>query len=113
MPLTPWFRFMGAYLGPLGWVLVAAIMVALAAVLWSPPARRLGIVIAAYAGSYGLYLFAVFLPQASTFRLLMPMSPLLAHEWLSSRRWVRRGLLAAVIVVQFFVVDGLWTRGYP
>ncbi|MEV7694196.1 hypothetical protein AB0N73_12815 [Microbacterium sp. NPDC089189] len=113
VPLTPWFRFMGEYLGVFGWLLVAALMVGFALLMWSKPVRRLGVVVAAFGVSYGLYIFGVFLPQASTFRLLMPISPLLAHEKLSSRRAVRVGLLVALIVLQFFAVYGLWTRGYP
>lgn len=113
MPLTPWFRFMGEYLGVFGWLLVIALMVGFALLMWSRPVRKLGIVVAAYGLSYGLYIFGVFLPQASTFRLLMPMSPLLAHERLSSSTRVRNGILIALVVLQFFAVYGLWTRGYP
>ena len=51
--------------------------VAFAALLLSPvgaPARRRPAVVGR---AYALYLLAVFFPQSSTFRLLMPMFPLL------------------------------------
>jgi hypothetical protein len=104
---------MGEYLSVFGWLLVIALMVGFAMLIWSRPVRRLGIVVAAYGLSYGLYIFGVFLPQASTFRLLMPMSPLLAHEKLSASPRTRNGILIVLVVLQFFAVYGLWTRGYP
>lgn len=113
VPLTPWFRFMGNYLGIVGIVLVLVLMALFALLVWSKPVRRLGLVIAALGVSYGLYIFGVFLPQASTFRLLMPISPLLAHERVSSRAWIRRGLLVVLIALQVLATLMLWTRGYP
>ena len=69
--------------------------------------------IAAYTVSYGLYLFAVFLPQQSTFRLLMPLSPLLAMDEFSSRPRVRRWMLAGCVILQAVSVLLLWTLGHP
>jgi len=40
--------------------------------------RRLGVDLRFWMASYGLYLLAIFFPQSSTFRLLMPMFPFAA-----------------------------------
>ena len=61
------------WVGPL--VLVVLVGGFVAAML-SPPVRRLGPTIRLWAASYALYLLAVFFPQSSVFRLLMPMAPL-------------------------------------
>jgi hypothetical protein len=113
VPLTPWFRFFGTYLGVFGWVVVLGLM---GLFLWwmrSQPIRRLGLVVAAYALSYGLYLFAVFLPQQSTFRLALPMTPLLADERIV--RAARRPLvtMSVLVALQAIAVLFLWVLGHP
>jgi hypothetical protein len=55
---------------------VAVLVAAAVALLLSPPARRLGVDLRLWVGSYLLYLFGVFFPQSSTFRLLVPVFPL-------------------------------------
>lgn len=112
-PFTPWFRQAGTHLGIVGILLVIAVVVAFVALLWSRPVRRLGLMVVAYAFSYGLYLFAVFLPQQSTFRLLMPMSPLMADERWSSTPRRRAAILAGCIALQVVAILLLWTRGNP
>lgn len=113
VPMTPWFRFAGTYLGAFGIVLVLAIMVLFARWVLSPPVRRLGLVVVAFAASYGLYLFGVFLPQQSTFRLAMPLSPLLADERLAAGQKRRTYLVTAAVLLQVVAVLLLWTVGYP
>ncbi|WP_159500302.1 hypothetical protein [Microbacterium sp. 18062] len=113
VPLTPWFLFAGTYLGVFGILLVLVAMALCGMLIWSRSVRRLGLVIGAFVLSYGLYLFGVFLPQQSLFRLLLPASPLLAHERLSSTRAWRRGTLGAAIGLQALAVLVLWTIGYP
>lgn len=71
-----WFRHWG--LDPV-WssVAVALVVVAAAAVLtFEPHVRRLGVEIRLWAASYLVYLLAVFLPQSSLLRLLLPLTPL-------------------------------------
>jgi hypothetical protein len=63
----------GFWWGATGVVLLVASAVAL---LLSPPAKRLGVDLRLWVASYLLYLFAVFFPQSSTFRLLVPVFPL-------------------------------------
>ncbi|MDQ1127976.1 hypothetical protein [Microbacterium sp. SORGH_AS_0888] len=113
VPLTPWFRFAGMYLGILGIVLVLAIMIGFFCWMWSTPVRRLGLVVAAFGLSYGLYLFGVFLPQQSLFRLMLPMAPLLGDERLSRTRRRRAVTLGGALVLQVAAVLLLWTIGYP
>lgn len=112
-PFTPWFRQAATHLGVIGVVLVILLMAGFVWLVCSKALRRLGPVIAAYTLSYGLYIFAVFLPQQSTFRLLMPLSPLLGTDQLSSRPRARVGILVGCIVLQVVSVLFLWTLGHP
>jgi hypothetical protein len=78
IPFTPWFQAGSWWLGsPLGPILVCVLVAGFAAALFLPAARRLGGDLRLWLASYGLYLFAVFFPQSSTFRLLLPLFPLL------------------------------------
>jgi hypothetical protein len=78
IPFTAWFQSGVWWLGmPLGIVTVAVLVVAFALALFAPAVKRLGVDLRFWLASYGLYLLAVFFPQSSTFRLLMPMFPLL------------------------------------
>lgn len=69
-----WLRF------PLGWLIVtiaAIAIVGFVVLLLSRAGRRLGVDLRLWLASYALYLLAVFFPQSSTFRLLMPLAPAL------------------------------------
>ena len=113
IPFVPGL-FMGwTWLGLLG-VLIALGLVA--SVLWwilSRPVRALGLEVVAFLASYTLYLFVVFLPTQSLFRLALPLSPLLADERLSSTRRRRVGSIAVCLVLQAAAVFLLWTLGNP
>jgi hypothetical protein len=113
VPLTPWFRFATTFAGPAGIILVLLVMTAFAWWVTSAQVRRLGIEIVAFTASYGLYLFAVFLPQQSIFRLMLPLLPLAADERLSSTRRRRIGSLCGCLALQVIAVLLLWTRGHP
>lgn len=71
-----WFTSWG--LDPVvGYVVLAASVIAIAALLlFEPHVRRLGVELRLWTASYLLYLLAVFFPQSSIFRLLLPVSPL-------------------------------------
>jgi hypothetical protein len=78
VPFTAWFQGGNWWLGePLGAIVVVALVVGFAAFLVTPIVRRLGVDLRLWLASYGLYLLAVFFPQSSTFRLLMPLFPAL------------------------------------
>jgi hypothetical protein len=107
VPFTPWFRFAQNYLGLGGTLLVVAV---LAAVAWcfAFRSRRLGTDLLAYSASYVVYLVAVFLPQQSIFRMLLPLSPLLGQPALS--RTPRRAAvtLGVSIALQPVGIALLW-----
>jgi hypothetical protein len=113
VPLAPWFEFAGRYLGVAGIVLVLLVLAAFAWWLSSRAVRRLRHEIIAFAASYGLYLVAVFLPQQSLFRMLLPLAPLLADGRLSRTRTRRWTLLAVSIALQAPAMVFLWFLGYP
>jgi hypothetical protein len=84
-PFTPWFQGAEWWLARAGlpelsaWLIGGALVLLLvagfAAFLLSPWARRLGVDLRLWMLSYALYLLAVFFPQSSTFRLLVPLAP--------------------------------------
>nr|WP_246328182.1 hypothetical protein [Curtobacterium pusillum] len=112
-PLTPWFTMAGTWLGPLGIVLVVAV---LAGAVWfwtRPSVRALGVDVLSFTASYGLYLVAVFLPQQSLPRLLMPMAPLLGSDvFVRTRRRAVTWLIVGVCLQPVAIVL-LWFLGYP
>lgn len=78
VPFASWFQGGDWWLGsPLGPILVVCLVLAFAGGLFLPAVRRLRVDLRIWVASYALYLLAVFFPQSSTFRLLMPMFPLL------------------------------------
>ncbi|MCC4906864.1 hypothetical protein [Microbacterium sp. cx-59] len=61
----------------LGYVVLGLLIVGVAAaLLFAAPVRRLGVEIRLWSAAYLLYLLAVFFPQSSIFRLLLPVTPL-------------------------------------
>jgi hypothetical protein len=85
-----------AWVGPVALILVVA---AFGALLLSPWGRRLGTTIRLCGASYALYLLAVFFPQSSVFRLLMPMAPLAGT--VVPRSWPARiGVLVVSVALQ-------------
>jgi hypothetical protein len=83
-------------------VLLVALVVGFAVLLLSPWVRRLGDTIRLWAASYALYLLAVFFPQSSVFRLLMPMAPLAGA--ITPRSWSAR----AAVLVGSLGLQALW-----
>lgn len=118
LPLTPWFLFWGRYLGLLGWL--AVLVVAGLFAWWIVGSRRRmlaagadPLVLVSWAASYGLYLLAVFLPQQSLPRLLLPLAPMLGDPGLAERRGLRVCLLIVGIAAQPVAIVLLWVLGYP
>jgi hypothetical protein len=112
---TPWFfagdfwfgRTLqwGPFAGPVAVVLVVA---GFAALLFTPAVRRIGETSRLWLASYALYLFAVFFPQSSVFRLLMPMAPL-AGAAVPRSRTARAAVLIGCLALQalwLWCVDG-------
>jgi hypothetical protein len=107
LPFAPWFQAVywwfslwlrvPAWLGYTTLVLVLAVF---AIWLLTPSMRRLGIDLRLWSVSYALYLLAVFFPQSSTFRLLMPLAPMLGSVAQPTNRWYRVGLVVIALVLQ-------------
>jgi hypothetical protein len=112
-PFTPWFIMAGTYLGVPGIVLVVVIVGLFVLWLLHRSTRVLGDEILAFAGSYGAYLFAVFLPQQSLVRVLLPLSPILGTPALTRSPAIRRITLGVFIASQVVAIVFLWFLGPP
>ena len=95
-----WFAQWGipAWCGPIG--LVVIVVATGLALLRSPQVRALGLDLRLWSASYLLYLLAVFFPQSSTFRLLLPISPLWGAVAVPRSRLWRLSVLALCLVGQ-------------
>jgi hypothetical protein len=122
VPVTAWFQG-GAWWAEwtgfpalLGIAVVGVFVVGFAALLFTPPVRRLGVDLRFWLASYGLYLLAVFFPQSSTFRILGPMFPLVGALAVPRARWYRWAMVTLFLALQVgwlliaWRIDGLdWT----
>ncbi|WP_129338076.1 hypothetical protein [Cellulomonas endophytica] len=108
VPFTPWFRMAGAFLGPVPGPLVVAALLAVLAVALVRRAREQDRETSVWTAAYLAYLVAVFLPQQSTLRLLLPLAPLLGEPWLHRTRRRCRLVLAGCVLLQPALVLGLW-----
>jgi hypothetical protein len=113
IPLAPGLVMGWTWLGPVGVVLVIALVAAVFRWVLSRPVRALGLEVVSFALSYTLYLFAVFLPTQSVLRLLLPLAPLLADSRLSETRRRRVWSVVICIALQVVAVFLLWTIGNP
>ncbi|WP_447948320.1 hypothetical protein [Microbacterium maritypicum] len=106
-----WFSLWGMpqWWGPI--VLVLSVVGAAAALLFSSQVRALGADIRLWSASYLLYLLAVFFPQSSTFRLLLPLSPLWGAVAVPRSRLWRVGVLAACLLGQWFWIYHVYALG--
>lgn len=102
IPFTAWFQSGAWWLGsPVGYIVVAAVILGFGAALFLPSVRRLGVDLRFWVASYGLYLLAVFFPQSSTFRLLTPMFPLLGALAQPRSRLYRVALVVVFTALQW------------
>jgi hypothetical protein len=110
VPFQPWIETAQALAGPtVGVVLLVLAVLGVAAVLLSPPARRLGPVLQLWCAAYLLYLLVFLDPQTSTYRLLLPVFPLLLPlAWAMRTPWARAGTLLLCVVLQLWWVAELW-----
>ncbi|TAM68657.1 MAG: hypothetical protein EPN48_10535 [Microbacteriaceae bacterium] len=107
LPFAPWVQaadwWFNIFLGLPAWLgyLVLALVIAIFAVcMFLPAVRRLGVDLRIWVASYAVYLLAVFFPQSSTFRLLMPMFPLLGALAVPKNRMYRTALIMLSIAGQ-------------
>jgi hypothetical protein len=103
-----WFTTWG--LGAVtGYVVLAVVVAGIAALLlFEPHVRRLGVELRLWTASYLVYLLAVFFPQSSIFRLLVPVSPLWgAIAMPRSRAW-RVGVLIVCLIGQWWWIYNMY-----
>lgn len=114
LPFTPWFegaiwwsRWWG--IPPLlGVLALIAALALLALALLSPWMRRLGVDLRIWVAAWFVYLLAVFFPQSSTWRLLLPATPALAALAVPRSRWIVPVAIGLGIVGQWLWVSGVW-----
>ena len=106
-----WFQQWG--LGEvLGHIALVGLVVTIAALLlFGPRVRRLGSDLRLWSASYLLYLFAVFFPQSSVFRLLLPLSPLWGAAAVPRSRGWRAGVVAACLLGQWWWIYNMYALG--
>jgi hypothetical protein len=106
-----WFAQWGlpSWLGVVGLVLL---VIGVAAVLLrARPVKALGGEIRLWSASYLLYLLAVFFPQSSTFRLMMPLTPLWGAVAVPRSRLYRGGILALCLLGQWLWIFAMYALG--
>lgn len=114
VPFAAWFQAAGFWQGQWNvpqWLLSVALVIAVLGFfgfLLSRPARRLGVDLRLWMLSYALYILAVFFPQSSTFRLLMPMFPIVGTLALPTSRLYRIILLLSCIAGQWGWIHLAW-----
>jgi hypothetical protein len=117
-PFSSWIQAAGFWAGQWGiggwvYVLLALVVVGFFAILFIPPVRRLGADLRIWLASYAVYLLAVFFPQSSTFRLLMPMFPLLGAVAQPRSPVYRASVVVLMIAGQFgWLYICWWVNGY-
>jgi hypothetical protein len=94
-----WARFLQAPVW-IGLVTLAAVLALFVLILVLPAVRGLGRDLRLWLVSYSAYLLAVFFPQSSTFRLLMPLFPLAGALASPRGRLYRTGLVVAFLFAQ-------------
>jgi len=106
-----WFGLWGlpTALGPV--LLVVLIVGAGVLLARSPQVRRLGPEIRLWGASYLVYLLAVFFPQSSIFRLLLPLTPVAAGVAVPSSRWWRIGILVLCVAGQWVWIHEMLALG--
>ncbi|WIB66703.1 mannosyltransferase family protein [Curtobacterium sp. MCBD17_035] len=114
VPFAPWIQgFDWWFHEPAGGVLLVLVLAGFAGFLLMPAARAIGPELRVWSASYFVYLLAVFFPQSSTWRILMPLFPMLAI--VARPRWVtyRVAVVAVSIALQVaWMYSCWWINGY-
>ncbi|MDQ1128182.1 hypothetical protein QE381_000310 [Microbacterium sp. SORGH_AS 888] len=106
-----WFRWWGAS-ATVGYVSLGLLVAAVALILvLEPHVRRLGVEVRLWSASYLLYLLAVFFPQSSIFRLLLPVSPLWGAFAVPRSTWWRAGVLVVCLAGQWWWIYNMYALG--
>lgn len=106
-----WFRIWGQP-GWWGYVALGLLLATVTAVLLlSRSVRRLGMELRLWSASYLVYLLAVFFPQSSLFRLLLPLAPLYGALALPRSTAWRIGVLVAGLAGQWWWIYNMYALG--
>ncbi|WP_460800639.1 hypothetical protein [Microbacterium sp. GXF6406] len=95
----------------LGFVALLLLVIGAAAALFIRPVRRLGVDLRLWSASYLIYLLAVFFPQSSTFRLLMPLTPLWGAVAVPRSRVYRVAVLLLCVIGQWLWIYPVYALG--
>ncbi|ROP64641.1 hypothetical protein EDF24_2379 [Curtobacterium sp. PhB130] len=114
VPFAPWIQGFGWWFRqPAGSVLLVVVLIGFAAFVFMPPARRIGLELRLWAVAYLVYLLAVFFPQSSTWRILLPIAPLLGIVALPRSRAYRVLVVVLCVVLQWvWMYYCWWVDGY-
>ncbi|WP_245558960.1 hypothetical protein [Humibacter albus] len=111
-----WFALWLGVLPGLGYLTLLLLIALFALWMFMPSVRRLGVDLRLWCAAYALYLLAVFFPQSSTFRILMPLAPMLGSIAQPRSRLYRAAVVIVAIALQWgwlliaWGVDGAdWT----
>ncbi|MGT2427373.1 hypothetical protein [Amnibacterium kyonggiense] len=113
VPVASWFYgadfWFGATSGP---IVLGVTALAWTAILLTAPARRAGRTVRTWSVAWTVYLLAVFFPQSSVFRLLMPLAPIGAVFARTSTRVVVGVVVVSVALqgIWAFFLYGYWTH---
>lgn len=109
VPFAAWPQgaqfWLGSVLGP---ITLGIIALGFVLFLVSPWVRRLGFDLRVWVISYALYLAAVFFPQSSSFRLLMPLFPLLGALSVPRSKLFRVFLVVGSVAGQYVWLHFFW-----
>lgn len=106
-----WFESWGLGLIVACVALVVTIVGVAMVLLFAPGVKRLGVEIRLWSASYIVYLLAVFFPQSSIFRLLVPLSPLWGAVAMPRSVWWRCGVLAGCLLGQWWWIYNVYAVG--
>lgn len=109
----PWVQVSQILFGPVGPFVLLLTVGLFAWAMFTKPMREIGVDLRLWVGAYVVYLLAVFYPWTSTWRLLLPIFPvLLGLAVLARPRWAKYTVIVVSLVLQALWVTWLWNF-YP
>jgi hypothetical protein len=118
MPFASWIQGAGFWgtqwgIGAAAFPLLFLVVGGFVVFLFTPPVRRLGVDLRFWSAGYAAYLLAVFFPQSSTFRLLVPLFPLLGAVAQPKSPVYRVFVVVLFVAGQFgWLYVCWWVNGY-
>ena len=117
VPFDGWLKAGGFYFGTfLGPTVVLALLGFVAMLMFTRSVRDLGLEMRMWAAGYLLYLVAVFYPQSSTFRLLLPAFVLFGAFGRSTfydKKWIKWGIVILSLATQVMWIFVAWHFEHP